>query len=167
MTKATKSASILTLKPTKTCVSHCKCQTLEDFNQKHGAFDFPNTWSPSPGPITTLVLLRCKSDIQTTSKVPLKLQIIHIAKMSKERKHDVDFILDELVGGGGWWQWKMILLSLPISWASLYALFITMYAAYSPPHRCYIPTCDSASSSINESWIGFALPSGQCLLQSD
>eukprot|EP00094_Tigriopus_californicus_P007746 TCALIF_07461-PA protein Name:"Similar to Slc22a12 Solute carrier family 22 member 12 (Mus musculus)" AED:0.90 eAED:1.00 QI:0/0/0/0.5/1/1/2/0/174 len=79
--------------------------------------------------------------------------------MSKDRKHDVDFILDELVGGGGWWQWKMTLMSLPIGWSSLYALFITMYAAYSPPHRCYIPACDSASSMINESWTGFALPS--------
>ncbi len=49
---------------------------------------------------------------------------------------DLDYILESVVGGGGWWQWRNTLLFLPLYYVSGYPLFLTIYAAYTPPHRC-------------------------------
>ena len=83
--------------------------------------------------------------------------------MSKEKEEkDIDFILDNYVGGGGKWQWKILLIMFPVTWISGYPLFLDVYAAYTPVHRCYVDQCDSNTSAYNEDWLNIALPTGFC-----
>ena len=37
-------------------------------------------------------------------------------------------------------------------------IYLHVFAAYEPAHRCFIPTCDSADSKLNESHIEFSIP---------
>ena len=43
-------------------------------------------------------------------------------------------------------------------WAACYPLFLHMFAAYEPSHRCFVPSCDSTDSQLNESHIQFSIP---------
>ncbi len=56
---------------------------------------------------------------------------------------DFDYILDEIVGGGGWWQWKKCLLFVPsyLTVGNL-PLLLHLFTAYTPPHRCLVEGCD-------------------------
>ncbi len=74
------------------------------------------------------------------------------------KKKDIDYIFEKIVGGGGKWQWKLTLLWFPVSWIGGYPLFLDVYAAYTPPHRCFVPGCDSSASSFNATYLDFALP---------
>jgi hypothetical protein len=56
---------------------------------------------------------------------------------------DLDFILDQFVGGGGWWQWRLTLIMYPTMCAAGFPLFIDLFGAFKPKHRCKIPGCDS------------------------
>lgn len=75
-----------------------------------------------------------------------------------EQHYSFDHILDKYVGGGGRWQWQQYLLFLLMSVASSIALFLHMFSAYTPSHRCQIPRCDAANSSYEEPWVRFAVP---------
>ena len=55
---------------------------------------------------------------------------------------DLDYIMDEITGGGGWWQWKKALWLIPQYISSGLPLLLHMFAAYTPPHRCFVPGCD-------------------------
>ena len=57
-------------------------------------------------------------------------------------EHDFDYILDGIVGGGGWWQWKKCLLLIPQYLTNGLPLLLHMFTAYTPPHRCYVDGCD-------------------------
>ncbi len=57
-------------------------------------------------------------------------------------EHDFDYILDEIVGGGGWWQWKKCLLLIPQYLTNGLPLLLHMFTAYTPKHRCYVEGCD-------------------------
>jgi hypothetical protein len=43
-------------------------------------------------------------------------------------------------------------------WTSGYVLFIHIFAAYEPLHRCFIPGCDGPNSKVNESHTQFSIP---------
>jgi hypothetical protein len=78
--------------------------------------------------------------------------------MSSEKAYDFDYILDKYIGGGGRWQWLMFLTTLPISWGSAYPIFIHIFAAYKPDHRCFVPSCDDQNSTLNASHTDFTIP---------
>ena len=44
-----------------------------------------------------------------------------------------------------------------------FKVFLHLFAAYTPPHRCVVPTCDGGDSSssskvVRQPWIAFAIP---------
>ena len=58
-------------------------------------------------------------------------------------KQDIDYIFENIVGGGGRWQWLFVVgCTFPIHLASCLPLLIHLFAAYEAKHRCYIPGCD-------------------------
>ncbi len=78
--------------------------------------------------------------------------------MSSGKVFDIDYILDNYVGGGGRYQWLIFLATLPISWAASYPLFIHIFAAYKPDHRCFVPSCDDQNATLNASHTEFTIP---------
>jgi hypothetical protein len=80
--------------------------------------------------------------------------------MDKEKALDIDYILDHYVGGGNRWQWLTLLTIAPTAWASAYPLFMHIFAAYEPSHRCFVPSCDvdPMSGLLNESHTDFTIP---------
>ena len=74
---------------------------------------------------------------------------------------DIDFILSNIVGGGGRWQWVIVFAMWPITFAAGYPLLLHMFTAFAPRHRCFIPGCDKSNDTINDldaSYQSFALP---------
>merc|ERR1711876_10132 len=73
---------------------------------------------------------------------------------------DIDYLLDNVIGGGGWGQWIVLLCQLPIGIASGLPTLIHMFAAYEPRHRCVIPNCEDSSNklsnTIKASFVQFA-----------
>jgi len=78
--------------------------------------------------------------------------------MQSEDVQDVDYILDHYVGGGGRWQWLIFIATFPTYWASIYPLFMHMFAAYKPDHRCFVPSCDDDTSELNAYHTDFTIP---------
>ena len=76
----------------------------------------------------------------------------------------LDHILDKYVGGAGKYQLLNSFLMAWVYYAGLYALFITVFAVYEPPHRCRIEHCEienqtKVSSGIYQNeWLEFAIP---------
>ena len=79
-------------------------------------------------------------------------------KMSAKGSRDIDYILDHYVGGGSRWQWLMLFSLFPTAWASFYPVFVHIFAAYEPTHRCFVPACDFSLSELNESHTDFTIP---------
>ena len=51
-------------------------------------------------------------------------------------KKDLDYVLEEVVGGGGRWQWRKWLFLVPTYLAmGAPALLMQMFSAYTPTHR--------------------------------
>ena len=65
-----------------------------------------------------------------------------------EGGRDIDYLLDNVIGGGGWGQWIVLLCQLPIGIASGLPTLIHMFAAFEPRHRCYVPICEDISNPI-------------------
>ena len=52
------------------------------------------------------------------------------------KKVDLDYILEDVVGGGGRWQWRKWLFLVPVYLAmGAPALLMQMFSAYTPAHR--------------------------------
>jgi len=49
-----------------------------------------------------------------------------------DKVEDFDFIFDNIVGGGNWWQWKMMMLMALSTWAGGYPVILHIFAAYKP-----------------------------------
>ena len=80
-------------------------------------------------------------------------------KMIKEPAKDIDFILDHYVGGGNRWQWLTLITLFPTAWASYYPLFIHVFTAFEPSHRCFVPSCDDVTGvTMNASHTDFTIP---------
>ncbi len=63
---------------------------------------------------------------------------------------DIDFILDEVVGGFGRWQLGFLLLNFLIKSAALFPLLVHLFAAFVPRHRCLVPVCDQGRGRADE-----------------
>ena len=84
-------------------------------------------------------------------------------KMPEEEDgKDIDYLLDNVIGGGGWGQWIVLLCQLPIGIASGLPTLIHMFAAFEPRHRCFVPLCedvsDNISTTIHNEFVQYALP---------
>ena len=80
-----------------------------------------------------------------------------------EVKHSFDKILTEYIGGHGLFQWKLTLLMMPLFALSLGIIFVIVFTAYAPNHRCKIPNCDTPSLQVTENifeheWLKFTIP---------
>ena len=73
---------------------------------------------------------------------------------------DLDHIYVDIIGGAGTWQWRTTFLLLVVWWCAYYPLYTYIFAAYVPPHRCFIEGCDSANSTMNESFLSFTTARG-------
>ena len=68
---------------------------------------------------------------------------------SSSAPKDLDYILDDLVGGGGRWQWTKMLFLIPVYVAMGTPLLLHMFTAYTPDHRCFVPGCDDINNNNN------------------
>ncbi len=81
-------------------------------------------------------------------------------KSKKEsRTVDEDYIFEHIVGGSGKWQWMTTFITFPLLWIGGYPLFISIYAAYTPQHRCLIQQCDGPDAGVMEPYVALAVPS--------
>jgi hypothetical protein len=78
--------------------------------------------------------------------------------MLKTKPMDIDYILDKYIGGGHRWQWLTLIALFPTVWAGSYPLFMHIFAAYEPLHRCFVPLCDDAFSILNATHTNFTIP---------
>ena len=65
----------------------------------------------------------------------------------------LDKILNDYVGGAGKYQLFNTIVMAWVYYAGLYALFVTNFAAYEPPHRCWVDQCDELEFA-NQSTVG-------------
>jgi len=89
---------------------------------------------------------------------------------NEEELATLDKILNEYVGGAGKYQLFNTIVMAWVYYAGLYALFVTNFAAYEPPHRCRVDQCDElefANQSTNvrvttdildADWLNFTTP---------
>ena len=83
-----------------------------------------------------------------------------------EHVGSLDAILTHYVGGAGLYQWLNTFAMALIYYISVCPLFLTVFTAYEPEHRCYVPNCDEfynqntkvTKDIFNHSWLEFALP---------
>ena len=87
-------------------------------------------------------------------------QITKDDKTSAGISHDIDYVLEKIVGSGGWGQWIVMLACYPIGLCSGYPLLLHMFAAFEPSHRCFIPQCDNYNSTtqFDAQWVADILP---------
>ena len=72
--------------------------------------------------------------------------------MSEDKLMDIDYILDTYVGGGNRWQWLTLMILCPTAWAAYYPVFLHIFAAFEPTHRCFVPSCDDAIKSVTNAF---------------
>ena len=72
---------------------------------------------------------------------------------NEEELATLDKILNEYVGGAGKYQLFNTIVMAWVYYAGLYALFVTNFAAYEPPHRCRVDQCDELEFA-NQSTVG-------------
>ena len=61
-----------------------------------------------------------------------------------------DHLLTEYVGGHGLYQLKLTLLGSPLYSISPLILFLVVFSAYVPDHRCKIDGCDTKDSKVGK-----------------
>ena len=85
--------------------------------------------------------------------------------MDEQPRPSLDTILNEYVGGAGLYQWLCTLAMMLVKYGSIIPILLTVFTAYEPSHRCYIPECESLNGSkvinniFKSAWLEFALPS--------
>ena len=88
--------------------------------------------------------------------------IIKESDKAKEdtKTNDIDYILENIVGDGGWGQWMILICTFPIGMVSGLPILIQMFAAFEPRHRCFVPNCDDNLNynEIQTEFIKHALP---------
>ena len=60
-----------------------------------------------------------------------------------------DQILTEYVGGRGRYQLKITLLMTPLYWLTLPLLFLIVFSAYVPKHRCKVSACENITEKVS------------------
>ena len=76
---------------------------------------------------------------------------------------DIDYILEHFVGCGKWndiGQWILFTAIIVIAYCGIFPIFMHVYAAYEPRHRCFIPNCEESNttSNIDVNWISISSP---------
>ena len=73
---------------------------------------------------------------------------------------DIDYLLETIIGPGGFGQWLIVAAIIPVGFCSGFPLLIHMFAAYEPRHRCYVEACESGNSTTDflPSWSNWAIP---------
>ena len=102
-----------------------------------------------------------KSNCDTQQDVSLEEKENGILEVQEIRmSNDIDFLLEKVVGGGGWAQWIILICQVAIMIASGLPTLIHIFAAFEPSHRCYVSYCDKNSSAneIHSHFTQFALP---------
>ena len=64
-------------------------------------------------------------------------------KPKEEELATLDKILTDYVGGAGKYQLFNSIVMAWVYYAGLYALFVTNFAAFEPPHRCWVDQCEN------------------------
>ena len=82
---------------------------------------------------------------------------------TQEENRDIDFIYDNIVGGGDlkdFGQWLILLALIAVSFLSSWPVYINLFAGYKPRHRCLIPNCDNESITaiFSPDWISTSIP---------
>ena len=84
--------------------------------------------------------------------------------MDEEQRESFDTILNVYVGGAGLYQWLCTLAMMLVKYGSIIPILLTVFTAYEPSHRCYVPQCESLNGSIvtndifQSAWLENALP---------
>lgn len=79
----------------------------------------------------------------------------------EDQLRDIDYILENFVGNNGPWQRRFLLLVLTVFGATYLLIFLHLFAAYVPDHRCRVPACEAANrTSYQETWLNFTIPEG-------
>ena len=89
-------------------------------------------------------------------------------KNKKELKEDIDYIFDNIVGGGDGGdlgQWFILGALIPVGLCAGFPLFMHLFACFEPRHRCYVPNCDNLNKTLNiePNWISFAIPTNNTI----
>ena len=85
---------------------------------------------------------------EKTKNDPLIPKLIN--KDVNDDKEDIDFIFDHIVGSGKWndfGQWGLFAAIMLISYNGIFPIFMHVYAAFEPRHRCLVPVCDTMNDS--------------------
>ena len=108
---------------------------------------------------TTEVVIRSQSE---GCKIYNEDRIIENSSGTKaeEKNSGIDYLLENVVGAGGWGQWLILICQFPIGIASGLPILIQMFAAFEPRHRCFISNCDNETTSnrIQDTFVQYALP---------
>ena len=84
--------------------------------------------------------------------------LVNMKEEETNPNHGIDYILTNIVGGGGKWQWVIVFAMLPTTLTSV-SLLLHMFTAYAPRFRCFIPGCDSnITNTIDTSYMKYATP---------
>ena len=81
-----------------------------------------------------------------------------------DQKASLDAILEKYLGGAGLFQLLATFAMMFVKYGSIMPLFLTVFTAYEPSHRCYVPQCESLNGTkvtndiFNHAWLQFALP---------
>ena len=60
-----------------------------------------------------------------------------------------DQILTEYVGGRGRYQLKITLLMTTLYWLTFPLLFLIVFSAYVPKHRCKVSACENITGKVS------------------
>ena len=72
---------------------------------------------------------------------------------------DIDYIFENIVGGGGKWQWYIMLLTYPIMFASAPPCVLHLFTAFLPDYRCFVPNCEESNgTSFQADFLEFSVP---------
>ncbi|XP_040574041.1 organic cation transporter-like protein [Lepeophtheirus salmonis] len=74
----------------------------------------------------------------------------------------IDYILNNIVGGNGIAQWKIVFFGFIMNAAGGVPLLVHMFAAHTPDHHCKVPICEGgntySSNDSSSSWMSYAIP---------
>ena len=71
--------------------------------------------------------------------------------------HDIDYILETMVGGNGYWQWYIVFLLWPIAMTSGFPWLLHLFTSFEPEHRCFVRGCEKEEQDHSNFWnVSFA-----------
>ena len=116
------------------------------------------------------------NDHKNDESIRYETSIDEKKKNEKEKKEDIDFIFDHIVGSGKWndfGQWTSFSAILVILFCGISPVYMHVYAAFERYYRCLVPVCDglNESATFDSNWRAFTSPAvgskddGKCQTQ--